>query len=66
MLEALKKVQLVQAGFPNSMIVQLFAVAKGNEVVEIMSKAPRDMQRQVYGIMAIVDPANVSKYEKFK
>jgi hypothetical protein len=65
-LDALQKVQVVNATVPQSMIVQMFSNAKRDEVLDIMAKANRNTQRQVYGIMTTIDPTNVENYDVLK
>ncbi len=62
MLEALKKIQTVNNDYPNSMIVQMFANAKAQEVTDIYTQASRNQKNEVYGIMTGLDPANRNKY----
>lgn len=61
-LEALKSIETVNSDYPNSMIVQMFANAKAQEVTEIFAVADRDQKNDVYRIMTTLDPANRNKY----
>ena len=64
--EALGIVKSTQDAYPNNMIVQLFALAKAEEVVEVMAKANRTIQKNVYAIMSSIDPSNRSAYIKLR
>jgi hypothetical protein len=61
-LEALKSIETVNSDYPNSMIVQMFANAKAQEVTEIFAVADRNQKNDVYRIMTTLDPANRNKY----
>lgn len=61
-LEALKSIESVNSDYPNSMIVQMFANAKAQEVTEIFAVADRNQKNDVYRIMTTLDPANRNKY----
>ena len=64
--EALGIVKSTQDAYPNNMIVPLFALAKSEEVVEVMAKANRTMQKNVFAIMSSIDPSNRSSYIKLR
>ena len=59
---ALKGVEQVSNDFVNSMIVQMFANAKAQELNEIFAVADRNQKNEVYRIMTGIDPANRNKY----
>ncbi len=61
-LAALKGIDDVNQDYPNSMIVQMFANAKAQEVTDIFAVASRDQKNEVYRIMTTIDPANRNKY----
>ncbi len=61
-VEALKNVETVSKDYVNSMIVQMFANAKAQEVTEIFAVASRTHKNEVYRIMTGLDPANRNKY----
>ena len=65
-LSSLKKIDKVNRSKPSSMMVQLFATAKRDEIIEIFKKAPRNMQVNVYQIMATIDASNISEYAILK
>lgn len=61
-VEALKSIETVNSDYPNSMIVQMFANAKAQEVSDIFAVAERNQKNDVYRIMTTIDPANRNKY----
>ncbi len=61
-VEALKSIETVNSDYPNSMIVQMFANAKAQEVSDIFTVAERNQKNDVYRIMTTIDPANRNKY----
>ncbi len=63
---ALEKIDKVNRAKPNSMMIQLFATAKSDEIIEIFKQAPRDIQLKVYQIMATIDASNISEYSILK
>ncbi len=66
MLNSLRIIDDVHRAYPNSMIVQMFMSAKGQEIVEIFSKAPREERNQVYQILARLDPSNINVYRPLR
>ncbi|NND05693.1 MAG: DUF4835 family protein [Saprospiraceae bacterium] len=62
LVSALKDVQTVNKDYPNSMIVQMFANAKAQEVADIFAVGARPQKNEVYQIMTSIDPANRNKY----
>ncbi len=61
-IESLKELQTVTKDYPNSMIIQMFANAKAQEVTDIFAVATRPQKNEVYQIMTSIDPANRNKY----
>lgn len=66
MLAALKKIEGVSRTYPNAMIVQMFALAKGDEIVEIYKGGTRKEQSDVIRIMSRIDAPGASKYKKIR
>ncbi|MEL7123306.1 MAG: DUF4835 family protein [Bacteroidota bacterium] len=66
MATTLGQIQKVNSAYPNSMIVQMFLNAKGNEIVEIFKKGTRDEQNRVIGIMTKIDAPNAAKYREIR
>ncbi len=62
MVEALKEMEGVSKSYPNSMIIQMFANAKAQEVTEVFAVADRTEKNEVYRIMTTIDPSNRNKY----
>lgn len=65
-IEALKALRTVHQIKPLSYNAQVFFLAKHNEIVNIFSKAPAPERNEVYEIVEILDPGNLSKYNKLK
>ncbi len=61
-VDALKEVEQVSNEYVNSMIVQMFANAKAQELNDIFAVADRNQKNEVYRIMTGIDPANRNKY----
>ncbi len=66
MASVLSVVEKVEKGYPNSMVVRLFALAKGDEVVEIFKGGTRKEQNDAIRVMSKIDAANSSKYRKIR
>ena len=62
LLNALSEIRVVAQSYPNSMLLQLFASAKGNELIEIFSLAELEQKREFIRLMSKIDPVNSSKY----
>jgi hypothetical protein len=61
-LQSIEAVEEVNRTYPNSMIVQMFANAKGSEVIEIFKKGTSDEKTKVRSIMSKIDAPNANKY----
>ncbi len=66
MHSALKEMEKVSKSYPNAMIVQMFALAKGDEIIEVFKGGTRQEQNDVIRIMSKIDAANASKYRKIR
>ena len=66
MLEALKEIDKVNRGYRNSMILQMFSNSKRNEILEIFKNSLKPEQREVYNIMATIDPAQSGKIAELR
>lgn len=62
-LEGLMKVHNLQMG---SFLMQVFFLAKADEVVNIFSVAPPDVKSKLVPLLNTIDPGNVTKYEKLR
>jgi len=63
-LAALEEVDKVNVAYFNSMIVQMFANAKRDEIVEMWKTGPRAQRDRVVQIMSKIDPANGQRYRE--
>lgn len=61
-LEALKKIQISNEKYFNSLLVQLFCNSKKDEIIEIFKPAKREERQEVYTIMKELDKSNASDY----
>ncbi len=66
MLEAIRKIETVNRNYPNAMVVQMFANAKGAEIVEIFKGGNRKEQNEVIRIMTRIDPTRASLYRSMQ
>lgn len=64
--ESLEKLRTVHQIKPLSYNVTVFFLAKNDEIVNIFSKAPPDEKNKVYQVLELLDPGNLSKYNKLK
>lgn len=62
MMSALEVVDKVNRAYPNSMILQMFANAKANEIIDVFKQGNPSEKSRVYAIMTKLDAANASKY----
>ena len=62
-LEGLLKVHNMQMG---SFLMQVFFLAKADEVVNIFSVATPDVKNKLVPLLNTIDPGNVTKYEKLR
>lgn len=63
-LTALEEVDKVNTAYFNSMIVQMFANAKRDEIIEMFKIAGKPQKDRVSQIMIKMDPANSQKYRE--
>jgi len=64
--DALEAVDEVNRAYPNSMIIQMFSDAKGDEIAEIFKQSTPQEKNKVIQIMSRVDAAKVSKYQAIR
>lgn len=62
-IEGLQKVHNMQMG---SFLMQVFFLAKADEVVNIFSVAKPEVKNKLVPILNTIDPGNVTKYEKLR
>ncbi len=65
-LSSLKGVGQVEDKYRNSMIVQMFANAKRQEILEIFKNSVKSEQRTVYNVMASIDPSQVDQLKELR
>lgn len=61
---ALEEIEKVNASYFNSMIIQMFANAKRDEIVEMWKVASKTQKDRVIQIMSKIDPANSGRYRE--
>lgn len=59
---ALEAIVGVTKSYPNSMIVQMFANSKANEIIEIYKMSPQEERSSISQILSGLDPANANRY----
>lgn len=62
-LQALREVHRIK---PLSYNAAVFFLAKSDEIVNVFSKAPANERSEVYSVLEILDPGNLSKYNKLR
>ncbi|WP_088125090.1 type IX secretion system protein PorD [Roseivirga misakiensis] len=63
-LQSLKEIQAVNRLLPNAILIIAFLDAKNDEIINIFSKGPLDIRRNVYNELLKLDPTRRSKYQK--
>lgn len=61
-MESLEKVAAVDRNYPNSMIIQMFANAKGTEVVSVFMEGTPDQKKKAADIMIRFDASNARSF----
>jgi hypothetical protein len=62
-IDALRKIQISNESYYNSLLVQLFCNAKRDEIIEIFKAASESEKQDVYNIMRQMDNTNANKYK---
>lgn len=62
-INALEDIDKAGIAYLNAMIIQLFAQAKRDEIVEMMKNATIQQRQRVFQIMVKIDPANTQRYK---
>lgn len=62
MVSAIQTIGEVNRNTPGSMLLQVFANTKRDEIVEVLKAAQSADKSSVYQVMSKIDPSNVSKY----
>jgi hypothetical protein len=63
-LQSLEEVDKVSTAYINSMIVQMFANSKRDEVVEMWKVGSKPQKDRIFQIMVKIDPANTQRYKE--
>ncbi|MBK8557729.1 MAG: DUF4835 family protein [Lewinellaceae bacterium] len=62
-LQSLEEIDKVSTAYINSMIVQMFANAKKDELVEMWKTGTKTQKDRVFQIMTKIDPVNTQRYK---
>jgi hypothetical protein len=63
-VQALDEISKANLGYPNAMIIQMFVVAKSNEIIEMAKGFNKPLKVKIFDVMSKIDPANSSKYQQ--
>ena len=63
-IETIKTIKSVNRNYPSSMILQMFANSKRNELIEIMKKGDKTQKDIFFKAMVRIDASNASAYGK--
>jgi hypothetical protein len=63
-VQALDEISKANTGYPNAMIIQMFVVAKSNEIIEMAKGFNKPLKVKIFDVMTKIDPANSSKYQQ--
>ncbi|MCB9267943.1 MAG: DUF4835 family protein [Lewinellaceae bacterium] len=66
MAAAIEQFDQVRTSYPSSMIIQLIATIKANEIVQIFKVADATQKTKVYDVMTHLDPSNARYYATLK
>ncbi|MFZ4542672.1 MAG: DUF4835 family protein [Saprospiraceae bacterium] len=61
---ALDEINRANSGYPNAMIIQMFVVAKSNEIIEMAKGFNKPLKLKTFDVMTKIDPANITKYQQ--
>ncbi len=64
MLQSIEELDKVNQSFPNAMILQMFANAKGAEVVEIFKESTPQQKSRLLTVMTRIDPPGAARYRE--
>ena len=64
MTQSIETLQDVNRSYPNSMILQVFANTKSDEIIDIYRGAPSQEKSQVVTVMGKIDPPRASVYRQ--
>jgi hypothetical protein len=63
-VQALDEINKANVGYPNAMIIQMFVVAKSNEIIEMAKGFNKPLKVKIFDVLTKIDPANLSKYQQ--
>lgn len=63
-LNTLKSLESMAKSYPNNMLLQLFFMAKSDELVGVFSEAPAPKKAAAVQLLYRIDPNNANKYSK--
>jgi hypothetical protein len=63
---SLEAIAGVTKTYPNAMIIQMFANAKGDEINEIFKPAPSSERLDVGQLLSVIDPSNANRYRALR
>jgi len=66
MIDDLKSLRSIHQIRPSSYNMQLFFLAKVDEIMNIFREAPTAEKTQIRDLLTVIDPGNISKYEQLK
>ena len=61
---ALDEINRANSSYPNAMIIQMFVVAKANEIIEMAKGFNKPLKLKTFDVMTKIDPANLTKYQQ--
>ena len=61
---ALDEINRANSSYPNAMIIQMFVVAKSNEIIEMAKGFNKPLKLKTFDVMTKIDPANLTKYQQ--
>lgn len=64
--KVLDVVEEVNKNYPNAMIIQMFTLAKGDEIVEIFKGGNKNQQDKAIRILTRLDASSANKYRKIR
>lgn len=65
-IDAMEKIAKVDRNYPNSMIVQMFAVSKSSEIISIFMQGTPEQKKKAADIMIRFDASNARKFNVLK
>jgi len=61
-VNAMKSIEKSYDTYVNSLMINVFGLNKGNELVQIFKPAPKNEKQDIYKIMSKLDPAGLQKF----